>query len=101
MELGAGADDTANCSIPHALQALIHVCEYYAKDDCIVFNSSKSNIMCIKPLNMKYLKVPDIFVCGQPVTMKETCQYLGVLLSHDLSDDNRELSGIYSRGKPL
>ena len=44
------ADDTVLIApSPHALPSLIQVCESYAKHDCIVFNSSKFNIMCIKP----------------------------------------------------
>ena len=64
-------DSVLKAPSTHELQLLIHVCESYAKDDCIIFISSKSNIRFTKPRNLKDLKVPNIFVYDKPDTMKK------------------------------
>ena len=56
------ADDT--CIItpsPSAMYKLLKICTKFAEDNSIIFNSSKSKLMCFKPKSLKSLYVPDMY----------------------------------------
>ena len=82
------ADDT--CLIapsPSALQNLLKICSEFASVNSVVFNESKTWLMCCKPSCYSNLYVPDIELNGEPITLIKEHKYLGILLNDKLNDE--------------
>ena len=99
------ADDSVICApSPTALQNLLNICETFAQENNIVYNVKKTVCMCVKPKLMKHLHLPTFHINGKVLDYVTTQKYLGIMLSHDMSDNDdllRQLKGIYSRGNML
>ena len=99
------ADDIALIA-PSAkgLQAILSVCEKYALDHDIVYNTSKTVCMLIRPKKLSNLKRVSLSLCGNELEFVEQYKYLGVLISNVSSDNNdidRQRRALYRRANML
>ena len=83
------ADDMALVApSPGGIQKLIKICEEYALDHDIVYNSKKSMCMLVHSKRVKFTEIPVITLCGETLKYKETVKYLGCMVSSDWCDDS-------------
>jgi hypothetical protein len=99
------ADDAALIA-PSAsgLQKLIQVCEMYASDCDIIFNTRKTVCMCIKPKCLNKLNVPAIYLNDKKLEFVSSYKYLGILICDSQKDDGdiaKQLRSLYARGNIL
>ena len=96
------ADDSVLiASSPAALQILINICQAYARNNDIVYNSKKTICMSFKPKCLKNLHVPTIYLNESPLKWVTNQKYLGVYFSDNVTDDRditRELRALYAQG---
>ena len=67
----------------------------------MTYNVKKTVCMCIKPKQMKTLRVPKVVLNGNTLTWTNKHKYLGVIIKDNKSDSediSRELRAIYARG---
>jgi hypothetical protein len=99
------ADDSCIiASTPAALQKLLKLCCEYADDNTIIYNENKTKCMCFKPKSLNNLFVPSLFLNSVKLKFVSTLKYLGVMLSHDLHDDEdlgRHRRYLYAKGNML
>ena len=99
------ADDTcilAPC--PAALQKLLDICVSFALDNNIVYNDTKTKLMCIKPKSLKDITVPDIYLNDKLLTIVDSEKYLGMFITSKLEDNQdicRHVRAMYSSGNLL
>ena len=89
---------------PAALQRLINICEDFAKENELVYNSSKTVCMSILPKHLKDIHVPTLSINGSVLRQVFSQKYLGVFFTRDRLDDEdikRELCCVYTRGNIL
>ena len=80
------ADDMVLLSpTPFGLQQMLHICERYAKDHDILFNSTKTVCMAMLPKRFGGMHVPTILLCGHRLSFVSTYKYLGYQVSNDFS----------------
>ena len=98
------ADDAVLLSpSPSGLQALLKICEEFAKANDMIYNSKKTFCMCIKSKN-KITCVPNIVLDGTTLKWISDTKYLGVLINEHLKDDDdlrRQMKSIYCKGNTL
>ena len=70
-----------------SLQRILDVCQAYAEWHGIVFNCNKTVCMTFKAKSAKSTATPLLNVGGQYVKPVDQCQYLGIVLDTELSDD--------------
>lgn len=96
------ADDTCILSpSPSAQQKLLDICSEYAKENCLIFNESKTKSMCFLPSKLTQLFIPCLYLNGKSLVFVKEIKYLGLNLSSDFKDDCdilRHIKYIYSRG---
>ena len=88
---------------PAALQVLINICSQFSEDNDLTFNPNKSMCMVMKPRKYK-LSCPSVYIDTTEISHVDTAKYLGVIISHDLSDDTdmkRQLRSVYARANTL
>ena len=96
------ADDT--CIIapsPCSLYKLLGECSDFAIENTILFNSSKSKYMCLKPKSLSKLHVPNMYLNGELLKCVSKTKYLGVFIDNPVTDDEdimRHVKAIYARG---
>ena len=99
------ADDTCIlASSPKALQNLLNICSDFAYTNDVVFNESKTKLMCYKPSCWPHLHVPDIVLNTKAISIVKEHRYLGILLQNNQNDEDdmkRHVKAIYSRGNIL
>ena len=89
------ADDVVLMS-PSAsgLQSLISICEQYANDHDIIYNTSKTVTMCTVPRRYKLNNLPKFHLCGRELNSVNEYKYLGHYITPNLNDD-RDISYRY------
>ena len=99
------ADDSVLLSpSPHSMQMMLNVCEKFANDHELQFNTKKTFCLCIKPKWLKNLITPTMYLCGSAISFSKEHKYLGMKLCDDRTDDadmKRQLRCIYARGNAL
>ena len=99
------ADDTVLLApSPKALQMLIDECINFGTENDIVYNMKKTKCMCIKPPTMKKLYVPEFFLGHDVITVVNREEYLGYVLTVDMTDDDhilKEMRNFNARGYML
>ena len=88
----------------HALQNLINMCEKFAEDNDIVYNTTKTVCMCIRPKNFKCSFEPIVLLSGTKLKFVDCYKYLGVFICCDQSDDTAidyQRRNLYNRGNML
>ena len=99
------ADDSVLLSpSPFALQKLLDICDRFAKDVDLTYNTKKSFCICVKPKMYKNLYIPKIFLNGSMLPFTPSHKYLGILLDETQSDDNdilRVRKLMYAQGNKL
>lgn len=89
---------------PSALQSLLDICETFAMNNDLVYNTKKSFLICIKPKWLKNLEVPSLRLCNEAIKVTSNGKYLGMYISEnrkDSCDMKRQIRGIYARGNVL
>ena len=99
------ADDMALIA-PSAkgLQTLIHISEGYASKHEILFNSVKSECMCIAPKNVSLCHIPSVSLNKQPLKFCNTFKYLGYIITSTMDDSldiSKQMRSIYARSNML
>ena len=81
-----------------ALKIMISICEAYAYKFRILFNPSKSQLLCFY-VNLHNL---DITLCGEKVIRRDSETYLGVSLNSDITDKaiTQTVCSCYQKSKP-
>ena len=99
------ADDAVLlCPSPAALQYLIDICDKYAKDNDMIFNTKKSVCTRIVPKQFGTLQVPAVQLNGTNLCWVDTYKYLGIFIDSSFKDDQdirRQTRAIYARGNML
>ena len=89
---------------PYALQLLINVCDKYANENEIKYNTKKTVCMAILPKCLRKLCVPTMFLNGNPLQWVDEHKYLGIFVTKDFNDDRdvkRQMRAVYGRGNVL
>jgi hypothetical protein len=71
---------------PSALQELIFICEQFAVEFEMVYNTKKTVCMVILPKKLAKLHVPCIYLYDKPLRQVGELKYLGVFISDKQSD---------------
>ena len=69
----------------NALRQMIHICEQYATDYGVQYNSSKS--LCVLFSRQKQSRYPKISLNGAPLAWQNHVKHLGNYLSYNLSEE--------------
>ena len=88
------------CPSVKGLQHLVNICKSYSTKHAITFNPAKSYCLSFLPHRFNVQVAYSVSLNNEPVVFKPSCKYLGVLLTHDLTDDNdfnRQLRAFYAR----
>ena len=80
---------------PFGLQKLLDICEAYAREHDILFNSKKTVCMAMMPKKFYGMHVPTLSLCGQPLRFVSEYKYLGYLISNDKRADDLEIRQQY------
>ena len=80
---------------PAALQVLINICSQFSDDNDLTFNPNKSMCMVMKPRKYK-LSCPSVYIDTTEISYIDTAKYIGVIISHDLSDDTDMKRQLYT-----
>ena len=89
---------------PSALQSLLSICEDFANENEIVYNSKKTVCMNIVPKSLKGLHVPSMFLSGKELKWAEEHKCLGVFANKifsDIKDLKNQMRSVYSKGNML
>ena len=87
-----------------SLQRLLNVCDAYADDFSVIYNSKKSCCTAFLPSNLKNISIPSIYLKQRKLEWIQSKEYLGVILCSDRSDDldiQRQIKAIYKQGNAL
>ena len=89
---------------PDALQSLLDICNQYASEHCIKYNSRKTVCMTILPKWLKSFSVPDFKLNGSKLKTVKQQKYLGVFITDTFTDDldiNRQVRSTYCIGNMI
>jgi hypothetical protein len=89
---------------PYALQRLIGICEQFAKENDMLYNTKKTVCMFISTKKWRHLHPPSLSLYGKKLCWVTEVKYLGIFISDKQTDDRdirRQLRGIYARGNML
>ena len=99
------ADDTVLLApSPTALQKLIDICVDFANSHHLVYNKKKTKYMCIKPVALKSLYIPNVNLYGKNVKLVNDEKYLGYIVENDCYDNahiKKEMRNTFARGNML
>ena len=70
-----------------ALQKLLDVCSSFAKPHDIVYNTTKTVCMLVRPRGLNYYLATEIKLGGTALDYVEEFQYLGHIITADCNDD--------------
>lgn len=70
-----------------ALRTLVAICESYAVAHGLRYNVTKSELMMFKARDINYSDVPNVSLCGAPLTFVNKFKYLGHWVTDDLRDN--------------
>ena len=71
----------------HALVGMLKVCDVFAEDHMMTYNTKKTKCMLFKNKNSKIVEIPVIRLSGRPLCFVDEFTYLGHIISSDRSDD--------------
>ena len=95
------ADDSALLApTPAALQKLISLCESYAIDADLTYNTKKTVCLSVLPKWLKNFQSPNLYLNGKVISFKQEHKYLGVILHNnmlDKSDIKQQIRATYSK----
>ena len=100
----AYADDLCLLSISsNGMQKLLDICENYAYDHDIIYNSKKTVSMFFKPKLFKNTCNPLLQLCNNDLVFVEKCKYLGVHVETETckADVKRQLCKFYANANML
>lgn len=81
------ADDLCLISpSPNGLRRMLAICDQYALQHDIIFNTKKSLCMMIQSHKVKFNSSPSMYINGKELNYVDTFRYLGYIISNDLSD---------------
>jgi hypothetical protein len=86
------------------LQHMLKICENFASECDLVFNSKKSVYMCIQPKDFRIYSVPKVCLNGAYIKLVSVHKYLGIHMSNTNTDDiemSKQLRNLYARGNTL
>ena len=86
------------------LTSLLEVCEKFGAENDVLYNPIKSALMVIRAPSDRQLRIPDFSLNGQVLCAKRDVEYLGHLITDDLSDDRdieRQRCSLYAQGNML
>ena len=99
------ADDSVLLApTPQALQKLLNICEQYAADVELLYNTKKTFCMMVTPKWLKYIDVPHIYLNDKELTFVQEHKYLGIIISCKMCDDldiKQQTRALYARGNTL
>jgi len=99
------ADDSVILApTPQALQKLLHICESFANDVELEYNTKKTFCMAVLPKWLKSVSTPSIKLNSKNVAFVSDHKYLGVILTHNMCDDcdiMQQVKATYARGNVL
>jgi hypothetical protein len=82
------ADDMSLISPSVAgLRKLLKICEQYALENDIIYNTQKSVCMVFQPTSFKLRSPPSVHLNGNALTYVDSYMYLGHILKSNLSDN--------------
>ena len=71
----------------HALIGLLKVCEKFAEEHLVLFNTKKTQCMLFPCKATPIVQLPRITLCGKVLKFVDQFTYLGHVISSDLTDD--------------
>ena len=89
---------------PSALQTLLAVCEQYADDNEILYNTKKTVCMAVLPKCLRKLPVPTMYVNDKPLKWVDEHKYLGIFITNVFNDNRdvkRQMRALYGRGNVI
>ena len=96
------ADDLALIApTASSLNVLLGICDKFAEDNYIKFNTTKSVCMCVLPQRSAIEKLPNVYLSGNVLAYVNSFKYLGHIICRDFTDDEdirREIRGFCMRG---
>ena len=99
------ADDLVLVSpSPTAANELLQECDKFAKENYIIFSTTKSVCMRVLPKSLKLNGCPSIYLGGTRLSFVDSFNYLGHLLVSDFDDDEdirKESRKLCYRGNSL
>ena len=87
-----------------AMNELLGICDKFAADNHIVYNTTKSVSMVILPPRMKFETVPNLYLNNCILNFVDKFKYLGYILNKEFTDDDdirRERQRLCIRGNML
>ncbi|KAJ0180828.1 hypothetical protein K1T71_002913 [Dendrolimus kikuchii] len=69
------------------LRRLLSICESYAVNHGLRYNVKKSEVMIFKSGAKSYDIIPEVYLCGKPISRVSKFKYLGHWITEDLKDD--------------
>lgn len=75
------------CPAISALVRLLNICEEYAMTHGLKYNTKKSELLVFKAGNKALASIPEIQLCGAPLTRVSRFKYLGHWVTDNLQDD--------------
>ena len=74
------ADDLCLISLSSAgMQSLLDICNSYAIEHVLTYNSNKSYSLCFKPKHIKFAR-PCFYLNRQKIPRVDQCKYLGIMI---------------------
>ena len=71
----------------HALQEMLKICDIFAKDHLMTFNTKKTKCMIFQTSQTPITKEPTMVLSGKRLEYVEGFTYLGHIITSDLKDD--------------
>ena len=99
------ADDLVlMCPSQRGLQELLNICEKYATENDIIFNTKKTVVLVRRSKLLKNALVQPFMLCGEKLMEVNEVKYLGHYITADGKDEkdmNRACRQLYAQGNSL
>ena len=99
------ADDSVILApTPCALQELLKICENYANNVELVYNTKKTFCINVMPKWLKNISHPNIVLNGTKLKFVSEHKYLGIIITDELKDDRdikQQTHALYARGNMI
>ena len=92
------------CPSQRGLQELLEICEMYAAEHDIIFNTKKSVTLIRRSKMLKDADIKPFVLCGENLKEENEVKYLGHFITSDGKDDkdiNRACRQLYAQGNSL
>lgn len=87
-----------------ALQKLLNICQDFAKQVELCYNTKKTFCIAVLPQWLKNIKLSDIYLNNSALNFVPEHKYLGILITESMSDDSdirQQTQALYARGNTL